>query len=149
MPTKEEFELIKVQRAQEAAQKIASEKKSREEAKVKSESIKKYQQQQLQMPSSSPATLAAAMNTTQNMISNAVSSSRRQLKFTATTTAGAAKVKLGHGYAATAGAETIENDPIGQQILNLKKFIQQAKHAGQYDDARILEDNLKDLQVTY
>ena len=55
--------------------------------------------------------------------------------------------KMGKGFVATAGQETIEDDPLGQQIVNLKTFIQQAKDDGQLDNARILEENLKDLQV--
>ena len=56
--------------------------------------------------------------------------------------------KIGQGFVASAGQETIDDDPLGQQIHNLKQFIKQAKAAGKYDDARILENNLKDLQVS-
>ena len=56
--------------------------------------------------------------------------------------------KIGQGFVASAGQETIDDDPLGQQIHNLKQFIKQAKAAGKYDDARILETNLKDLQVS-
>merc|ERR1719219_2364470 len=74
---------------------------------------------------------------------------RRQLNFNTSKTKTDANVKMGQGFVASAGQETIEDDPLGQQIYNLKKFIQQAKEAGKYDDARILENNLKDLQEEY
>merc|ERR1711997_1341192 len=55
--------------------------------------------------------------------------------------------RIGQGFVASvAGQETIDDDPLGQQIHNLKQFIKQAKTAGKYDDARILENNLKELQ---
>ena len=72
-----------------------------------------------------------------------------QLNFNTSKTKTDADVKMGQGFVASAGQETIEDDPLGQQIYNLKKFIQQAKEAGKYDDARILENNLKDLQEEY
>jgi len=53
---------------------------------------------------------------------------------------------IGQGFVATAGQETVDDDPLGQQIHNLKQFIKQAKAAGKFDDARILENNLKDFQ---
>ena len=55
---------------------------------------------------------------------------------------------IGQGFVATAGQETVDDDPLGQQIHNLKQFIIQAKAAGKFDDARILENNLKDFQVS-
>merc|ERR1711997_633124 len=55
--------------------------------------------------------------------------------------------RIGQGFVASvAGQETIDDDPLGQQIHNLKQFIKQAKTAGKFDDARILENNLKELQ---
>ena len=41
------------------------------------------------------------------------------------------------------------DDPIVQQMCNLREFISQARSAGRHDDASILEDNLKDLQQEY
>lgn len=133
-PTQEEFEEIKKQKAIEAAKRIEEEKRSAQEAKIKSESMKKQQN------------FNQSISQAQNMISNAVSTSRRQLKFSNNDTKKGVKM-VGQGFVATAGQETIDDDPLGQQIYNLKKFIQQAKAAGQYDDARILENNLKDLTV--
>ena len=125
------------QKAVEATKRIEEEKRSAYEAKLKS--LKKQQSSKIQA---------------QNMISNAVASSRKQLKFASTSISSkneANSVKLiGKGFVASAGGqETVDDDPLGQQIVNLKKFIQQAKDAGQFDDAQILENNLRDLQEEY
>lgn len=146
-PTVEEFEVIKKQKAEEANKRIEEEKRSAQEAKIKSESMKKQQQ------------LNNSLNQASSMISNAVSTSKRQLKFPVSSGNGSSSsghsrkgsdVKLlGQGFVASAVQETIDDDPLGQQIYNLKKYIQQAKAAGHFDDARILENNLKDLQEEY
>ena len=146
-PTVEEFEVIKKQKAEEANKRIEEEKRSAQEAKIKSESMKKQQQ------------LNNSLNQASSMISNAVSTSKRQLKFPVSSGNGSSSsghsrkgsdVKLlGQGFVASAVQETIDDDPLGQQIYNLKKYIQQAKAAGHFDDARILENNLKDLQVLF
>jgi len=41
------------------------------------------------------------------------------------------------------------DDPIVQQMCNLREFIGQARSAGRHDDAKLLEENLKDLQEEY
>jgi len=41
------------------------------------------------------------------------------------------------------------DDPIVQQMCNLREFIGQARAAGRADDARLLEENLRDLQEEY
>ena len=133
-PTEEEFEVIKKQKAQEATKRIEEEKKSALEAKIKSESMKKQQQFSKSMAH----------------ISNAVS--KKQL-FPVPATSKQSKNKdakmVGQGFVASvAGQETVDDDPLGQQIHNLKQFIKQAKTAGKFDDARILENNLKELQVS-
>ena len=51
--------------------------------------------------------------------------------------------------ASVAGKETVQDDPFGQQIHNLKQFIQQAKAAGKHDDALNLEANLREIQEEY
>ena len=38
-------------------------------------------------------------------------------------------------------------DPLVQQMHNLRQFISQARSAGKNDDAKLLEQNLRDLQV--
>lgn len=140
-PTPEEFEKIKVHKAQEANKRIEEEKKSAAEAKLK---IQHHS-------SSSPAsTMTSPFGAAQSMISRTVTNSRKQLKMPMTKKSSSEVKMIGHGFVASAdGQETIQDDPLGQQIYNLKKFIKQAKDAGQFDDARILETNLKDLQEEY
>ena len=133
VPTHEELQQIKKQKAEDAARRIEIEKKSAQEAKLKSESMKKTKQY-----------TSNVNRGAQNMISNA----KRQLNFKSSGRSN--EVKMGSGFVATAPAsnqEDMDDDPLGQQINNLKLFIQQAKAAGKYDDARSLEITLKLHQV--
>ena len=41
------------------------------------------------------------------------------------------------------------DDPLVLQISNLRDYISQARGAGKLDDAKVLEDNLRDLQEEY
>ncbi len=159
---------VQVQKAQEAAQRIADEKRAAEEAKLR------YKQQQtiVLSPSSgdlghrrtgssstttSPAlaaTLSSVSNAAQNMVSNAVS---RQLNFGSNKmmpkkSGGGGGVRVGgsnSAFVAQADRSNLADDPLVQQINNLKVFIQQAKSAGRHDDAASLETNLRDLQVRF
>ena len=130
VPTKEELARIRAAKAQEAARRIEEEKKSAHEAKLKSESMKKSRQYSSQA---------------HHVISNA----KRQLQFNAKHNIAKNEMKLGSGFVAKAGREILEDDPIGQQIHNLKVFIQQANEAGRYEDAKTLENNLTELQEEY
>lgn len=130
-PTEQEFEEIKILKAQEAAKRIEEEKKSALEAKIKSESMKKQQ-------SFSKTHILNAVSKKQLFPPSGTTPSKNTSKKDVK--------KIGQGFVASAGQETIDDDPLGQQIHNLKQFIKQAKAAGKYDDARILETNLKDLQ---
>jgi len=130
-PTEAEFEDIKRQKAHEAAKRIEEEKKSALEAKIKSESLKKNQ------PFSKTHILDAVSKKQLFPVTGNGATSRQSKK----------DVKIiGQGFVSTAGQETVDDDPLGQQIHNLKQFIKQAKAAGKFDDARILENNLKDFQ---
>ena len=129
-----EFEDIKRQKAHEAAKRIEEEKKSALEAKIKSESLKKNQ------PFSKTHILDAVSKKQLFPVTGNGATSKQSKK----------DVKIiGTGFVATAGQETVDDDPLGQQIHNLKQFIKQAKAAGKFDDARTLENNLKDFQVSY
>lgn len=61
-------------------------------------------------------------------------------------------VKFDNGFVSSlSGVDSYvsSDDPIVQQMCNLREFISQARSAGRHDDASILEDNLKDLQQEY
>ena len=146
-PTPEEFKEIEKRKAYEAKKRIENEKLRAEEAKQKAKSLKTPTPGR-PMPGPSPSStgLANFPVSAQSMISNAVTSSKRQLKFPSKRN----EVKMGQGFVASChGKETLEDDPIGQQIYNLKQFIQQARDKGHFDDARILETNLRDMQEEY
>ena len=116
-----------MQKAQEATRRIEEEKKSAQEAKLKSASMKKAKQ-------------------FNNDVQNKISIAKKQLF----KTGGKNELKMGSGFVATASItnqEDLDEDPLGQQINNVKMFIREAKVAGKYDDARSLEMNLKLLQV--
>jgi len=129
VPTEEELKQIKMQKAQEATRRIEEEKKSAQEAKLKSASMKKAKQ-------------------FNNDVQNKISIAKKQLF----KTGGKNELKMGSGFVATASItnqEDLDEDPLGQQINNVKMFIREAKVAGKYDDARSLEMNLKLLQEEY
>ena len=63
-------------------------------------------------------------------------------------------VQYGNGFvSSTSGARHVaSDDPIqllAIQMSNLREFISQARSAGKLDDAKLLEDNLRDLQEEY
>jgi len=62
-----------------------------------------------------------------------------------------APVKFDSGFVSSLSGNNYvsSDDPIVQQMCNLREFIGQAKAAGRHDDARLLEENLKDLQEEY
>merc|ERR1719242_189747 len=63
----------------------------------------------------------------------------------------APSVQYGNGFvSSTSRAKQIDtDDPILLQIGNLREFISQARAAGKEEDARLLEENLRDLQEEY
>ena len=46
----------------------------------------------------------------------------------------------------TEGSKTNVDDPMLQQINIIRGYVKQAKQAQKYDEVRMLEENLKDLQ---
>merc|ERR1719322_1050435 len=60
-------------------------------------------------------------------------------------------VQYGSGFvSSTSKAKHNESDdPIVLQMSNLREFISQARTAGKHDDAKLLEENLRDLQEEY
>ena len=57
--------------------------------------------------------------------------------------------KLGSGFVLTSSNDdgVVSDDPMVQQIRNLRGFIAEAKRLGRYDEVAALEDNLGELQV--
>ena len=56
--------------------------------------------------------------------------------------------KLGSGFVLTSSDDgVVSDDPMVQQIRNLRGFIAEAKRLGRYDEVAALEDNLGELQV--
>ena len=61
--------------------------------------------------------------------------------------------KVGSGFVLTssgANYDGVSDDPMVQQIRNIRGFIAEAKRlGGRYDEVAALEDNLKELQVLF
>ena len=61
--------------------------------------------------------------------------------------------KVGSGFVLTSSGladrdgGVVSDDPMVQQIRNLRGFIAEAKRLGRYDEVAALEDNLRELQV--
>ena len=62
-------------------------------------------------------------------------------------------VTLGSGFVLTSSnsdyAGVVSDDPMVQQIRNLRGFIQEARRLGRRDEVAALEDNLRELQAEY
>jgi len=59
-------------------------------------------------------------------------------------------VTFGSGFVTTASeAGGPDLDPLVQQMHNLRQFISQARSAGEIEDAKLLEQNLRDIQVPF
>ena len=58
--------------------------------------------------------------------------------------------KVGSGFVLTSSGadyDGVSDDPMVQQIRNIRGFIAEAKRLGRYDEVAALEDNLRELQV--
>ena len=66
-----------------------------------------------------------------------------------------AKIDYGSGFVLTSAQSTAEghftasDDPMVQQIRNIKHFISEARKMGRLDEVASLEENLRDLQTEY
>lgn len=144
VPSEQELEQIKLQRVQEAAQRIAQEKRNAMEAKQRFQEAEQRRNDPASRRVSSNSPMAtAALNATQNMLSSAMRRPQQKAQ---------KGLRFGQGFVATTAASASkkeDDDPLKQQIENLKTFIQQATEAGKMDDAHILQNNLRDLQEEY
>lgn len=139
IPTEDEHRKLQEDRKKEAAKKIQQEQKAAATAKLK------YEQEIAKRS----AKLSAA-NTNSSYGGNtkhklSPQTNRKSQKTKVQT------VKYGNGFvSSTSRAKHIDSeDPIVLQIGNLREFITQARAAGKHDDAKLLEDNLRDLQQEY
>jgi len=125
IPTEEELARLQEIRRREASLRVEEEKKQSALAKIKFDSAAARQRHQQQASSSS---------------SRQAGGKKRS-----------APVKFDSGFVSSLSGNNYvsSDDPIVQQMCNLREFIGQARAAGRHDDARLLEDNLKDLQEEY
>jgi len=136
IPSEEEHAKLQELRKKEAAKRIEREQKAAASAKLK------YDQE----ISKRSAKLALA-NSSFGINTNRTSprSSRQSHK------PKSQGVQYGSGFvSSTSRAKHIDtDDPIVLQMSNLREFISQARTAGKHDDAKLLEENLRDLQEEY
>ena len=120
IPTEEELARLQEIRRREASLRVEEEKKQSALAKIKFDSAAARQRHQQQ---ASPRQAAGKKRSP--------------------------PVKFDTGFVSSLSGNNYvsSDDPIVQQMCNLREFIGQARAAGRHDDARLLEDNLKDLQV--
>jgi len=119
IPTEEELSRLQESRQKEASLRVEEEKKQSVLAKLKFD--KKPQQQQKQQW---------------------VTSGDKRRKQPVSFDTGFVSSLSGNNYVSS-------DDPIVQQMCNLREFIGQARAAGRADDALLLEENLRDLQEEY
>ena len=137
IPAEEELKKLQEERKQEAARKIQQEQKAAASAKIKYEQDMARKSVKFSAPTSiSPF----------GVVSNTKLSTQAH-RFSKKKDA----VHYGNGFvSSTSRAKQIDSDdPIVLQMGNLREFISQARAAGKNDDARLLEENLREMQEEY
>lgn len=132
-PSEEEFEKLRAGRVRKAERKVAEEKEAArlakakfEEHKAQQEAIKKMGLDRIPLAGSRKKTLTKADNNSSS------------------------HVTLGSGFVLSSTQDrTSSDDPMVQQIQNIRGFIQEAKRLRRYDEVTALENNLRELQVEY
>ena len=136
IPSQEEHAKLQELRKKEAAKRIEQEQKAAATAKLKFEQdiAKRSSKMTLSNPS-----FGLAPNKTSPRLTRQSNKSQVQA------------VQYGSGFvSSTSRAKHIDtDDPIVLQMSNLREFISQARTAGKHDDAKLLEENLRDLQEEY
>ena len=137
IPTETELKRLQEERKKEAAKKIEQEQKAAATAKLR------YEQEIAKRSAKLSATAVNPFGVSGNKRTSPQSQRRSKKK--------APSVQYGNGFvSSTSRAKQIDtDDPILLQIGNLREFISQARAAGKEDDARLLEENLRDLQEEY
>ena len=135
IPTEEELMALQAKRKEQAAKRIEEEKKSAEIAKQKYEQEAQRRQQMSNL-------LPVSLNTSLGSSPRPKTKSPQKSK---------PKVKYSSGFVSSVSRDNYvsSDDPIVQQMANLREFIGQARAAGKLDDARLLEENLRDLQEEF
>ena len=119
VPSEEEFEALKRQRVSRAAAKVEEEKMAAKVAKLRFEQQQQQQQQRQQQKVSSSAKSKAAP-------------------------------VMGSGFVvASSSSSTTSEDPMVQQIHNLREFIAQARRMGKADEVAALEASLSELRAEF
>ncbi len=136
-PTDEEFQRLKAKRVRDAERKVAEEKEAARLAKAKFEEHKAQQEalKKLSLP-------VAGVVGAGRKGGNAPSPQNKK------------NVTLGSGFVlsstlSSSDFNTSSDDPMVQQIANIRGFIAEAKRLGRYDEVAALEDNLRELQEEY
>ena len=137
IPSEQEHAKLQEERKKEAAKRIQLEQKAAATAKMK------YDQEMAKRSSK-----LAVGNPSFGINSNCKTSPRSQRQ---SQKPKGPTVQYGSGFvSSTSRAKHNDtDDPIVLQMSNLREFINQARTAGKHDDAKLLEENLRDLQEEY
>jgi len=136
IPSEEEHAKLQEQRKKEAAKRIKEEQKAAATAKLKYDQEVAKRSSKLNINNSS---FGINPNRTSPR-------SLRQSQKPKTQT-----VQYGSGFVSSTSKakHNDSDDPIVLQMSNLREFISQARTAGKHDDAKLLEENLRDLQEEF
>lgn len=147
LPSEEEHERLKARRKEEAERRVQEERDAARRAKEKLE-----QQASNTSPNKDPLG-----KTIKNINSRILNQSSELVKQAAAAAASPSQqkdgVNYGQGFVLTSsgGANgsdfTASEDPMVQQIHNIRSYILEARRMGRYEEVATLEENLKDLQV--
>lgn len=133
-PSADEFGRLKAERVRAAERRVADEREAARLAKAKFEELKAQQEALRKM----------------GLVDRITPS--KEKRPTTTNASPATATKVGSGFVLTSSGadyEGVSDDPMVQQIRNLRGFITEAKRLGRYDEVAALEDNLGELQAEY
>merc|ERR1719322_1758711 len=136
IPSEEEHAKLQELRKKEAAKRIEQEQKAAASAKLKFEQDIAKRSSKMTLSNQS-----FGLNPNKTSPRSTRQSNKSQVQ----------AVQYGSGFvSSTSRAKHIDtDDPIVLQMSNLREFISQARTAGKHDDAKLLEENLRDLQEEY
>ncbi|TRY75257.1 hypothetical protein TCAL_10088 [Tigriopus californicus] len=137
--SEEEYDKIKRERKQTASKKIAQEREAAKTAKAK------FEQNEALKRTKSMLTAPLIRDEVMNLVRNSSTAPRTKPN-------PKRPVEYGPGFVLTSSPSqnlSASEDPMVQQIQNLKHFIQEAKKLRKLDEVRSLEESLRDIQAEY
>ncbi|XP_018018523.1 rabenosyn-5 isoform X1 [Hyalella azteca] len=142
LPDAEELQQLQTKRREQAARRLAEERKAAELAELRAEqALIKLRQRD--------AEVITTRNARDRSLNSSGSSAHERRALVHRPSPGASVGEEGWGGDADAHVVTATDDPVVQQMNIIRNYIKQAREACRYEEVSTLEKNLKELQVEY